>query len=513
MSIILPPQKLVLLAVQLATDADIDNLASLASRHPTILRKDLVLRILLTYLPETVPSEDYVHLIQELASGDFSDRELSDIDLSTINDLSDEAASKRVRKLQLLQLALPDTPVHHEDDPITLFLLRRAYRVDEEAGLLTQLPALLGPFLQHAPDIRAWMLSSLLPLLRRNYEYYPNDSTPYTLAEFQKLPDGVAVSALLSHTGADGDYDVVGRDLRGLVGPWLHNDSRWLPASEADQSLKYALGPEPTQEDLICPGWERVLDWLTSHASRHWKVAVAAVEQWNGPEDVDLGDLDSWLREEHQRYLDKRYARAILACAYLVPEASTDALVGAYQMVNKTLDLLGEEEAPSMLQAAEKLPFVLGLDAEFLSCSKNTAWMRDDLLSEANPLTHPSQKPAHLLHALTLSAFLLTRAGLSTTVKRAGDLAFVQDEREQKAQASQLIHEFTSRISRKDNDAWKHARQEVLWLRNWGADLQPNEHGLGVFGRIKAEFLEAEILKALLSNGRMYFIAERFEHY
>jgi len=304
MSLVLPPQKLVLLAVHLAANADVDSLASLTSQHPTVLRKDLVLRILLTYLPETVPPEHYVPFLEELASGEFPNRKPADPDVSVISGLSDEEATKKVRKLRLLPLTLPEAPMGPEDDPVTPFLLCRAYRVDEETGMLTQLPALLLPFLHHAPDIHIWMLSSVLPLLRRNYEYYTNDCLSYTLAEFQKLPDSVAVGALLSRTGADGRHNMVGRDLRGLVGPWLHNDSRWFSATETDDSLRHTVGRDPTQEDLICPGWEKVLDWLTTHASGSWRVAVAAVEQWSGPEDVDLGDFDSWLREEHQRYLD-----------------------------------------------------------------------------------------------------------------------------------------------------------------------------------------------------------------
>ncbi|KAM0646985.1 hypothetical protein ACHAO3_008242 [Verticillium nonalfalfae] len=404
MSLILSPPKLVLLAVHLATIADVNSLAYLTSRYPAVLRKDIILRILLTYLPETIPSAEYVDFLQELESGEFDDHEANGLNYATVHDLNDEEAAKKVRKLRLLPLSDGKGSTDANEDHITSFLYRRAYRVDEEAGLLAQLPVLLAPFLHHSHDLRTWVISTLLPLLRRNYEYYPQGAVANTLVDFQKLPDNIAVGVLLSNTGANGDLSTVGRDLRGLVGPWLHDNTRWISAMSADSSLQLAI-------------------------TRSWRVAVAAVEQYNGPEDVDLGEYDGiWLREEQQQYLDRRYARAILACAYIMPEANPEALQGAYQMVSKVMELLGNDSSTSLEQDVYNLQTVADLDSELFSSPKNTAYMRDDLLHESNPLTSPSLKAARLLQALILSAYLFTQAGHPCSIKSAGDLAFIQDE-------------------------------------------------------------------------------------
>ncbi|KAF5519742.1 Protein transport protein sec39 [Colletotrichum aenigma] len=496
MSRVLYPPKLVLLAVHLAINADIDSLAFLTSRHAAVLRKDVVLRILLTYLPETVRSRDYVSFLEELSTGDFADREAASMDYTVVENLSEEDAAKKVRKLRLLSLAWEDAPFNTEDDPITLFLLRRAHRVDEEAGLLTQLPELLGPFLQYAPGIRLWMVSTLLPLLRRNYEYYPADSTPYTLAEFQKLPDGAAVDALLSQTGVRSeDHALIGRDLRGLLVPWLHNDARWKQSEDSSLSVS-------TDEELHSPGWERALEWLLSLSSSSWRAAAAAVEQWGGAVDVDLGDCDAiWLNEQQQQYLDRRYARAVLACAYVVPEASVEALEGAHQMLRKVMDLLGEDDTLPLQAAAESLSAVPHLEGDGILHHKNTAFMRDDLLKPHNPLTTPSKKATHLLHAIIVSAYILTRLGLGCTVKRAGDLAFIQDERDQNAEAAKLIHAVAAQAPKHDANFWIKARNKLLWLRCWGVS-SANGPVVGLFARVKAETVETEILKALLASGR-----------
>ncbi|KAF4785808.1 secretory pathway protein Sec39 [Colletotrichum scovillei] len=503
MSLVLSPPKLVLLAVHLAIHADIESLAFLASRHATVLRKDLVLRILLTYLPETVSSSDYLSFLEELSTGEFIDREAENIDYSIVENLSDEDAAKKVRRLHLLPLARKDITVETDDDPLTLFLLHRAHRVDEEAGLLNQLPELLGPFIQYAPGIRVWMVSTVLPLLRRNYEYYPTESVPYTLAEFQSLPDGAAIDALLSQTGAQPeDYTLIGRDLRGMLVPWLHDDARWKRLDET----------ESTEEGVYSAGWERFLEWLLSKSSSSWRVAVAAVEQWGGAVDVDLGEHDVvWLSEQQQQHLDRRYARAIMACAYLVPEASVEALEGAHQMLRKVMDLLGQDDMMSLREGADTLSAVAYLEGDGILNHKNTAFMRDDLLKDSNPLTKPSRKSTRLLHGLILSAFILTQCGLPCTIKRAGDLAFIQDERDQKAEVIQLIHTLAEKAPKNDETYWIKARKEVIWLRDWGIAPTPEGKVMGIFAKVKSEVIETEILRALLSSARYSLARSLYE--
>ncbi|KAK1987340.1 secretory pathway protein Sec39 [Colletotrichum cereale] len=494
MSLVPSPPKLVLLAVHLAIHADLDSLAFLTSRHATVLRKDLVLRILLTYLPETVPSCGYVSFLEEITNGEFAHREAGSIDYTLAENISDEDAAKKVRKLHLLPLAWKNAPIDIGDDPMALFLLRRAHRVDEQAGLLTQLPELLGPFLQYAPGIRTWMVSTLLPLLRRNCEYYPANSIPYTLAEFQSLSDGAAVGALLSQTGVrQEDHGFIGRDLRGMLVPWLHDDARWKRVEEGD----------PSGETVSSPGWERFLEWLLAQSFNSWRVAVAAVEQWGGAVDVDLGDYDVvWISEEQQQYLDRRYARAIMAGAYLVTEATIEALEGAHQMLRKVMDLLAQDDTLSLREGADTLSPVAYLEEDSVLSHKNTAFMRDDLLKQSNPLTTPSKKSTHLLHALILSAFIITQAGLPCTIKTVGDLTFIQDERDQKAEVVKLIHAIAERAPKNGDSFWTKARNEILWLRDWGITSPPNGQVMGVFAKVEPGVIETEILKALLSSAR-----------
>ncbi|KAK8035312.1 hypothetical protein PG993_010307 [Apiospora rasikravindrae] len=507
MTTMISPAKIILLAVHLATKSDIDSLTSLALRHDKVLQKELVLRILLTCLPETVDSNKYVSLIECLRSEvaeDIEEDQCPEVDWSSVEHFTDAEAAKKVRKLRLLPLKSPDAPDDAAEDPISLFLIHRAHRVDEEAGLLTQLPDLVVPFLDHAPCIRAWMISALLPLLRRNYEYYPDAPIPQTLAAFEQLDDRTAISVLLDQTGArDEDLPHVGRDLRGLLGPWIYHEKRWKTQDLAEQSD----GAESTTHRILCPGWEEMLEWLTLQASRSWRVAVKAIEEWDGPEDVDLGGYGTmWLGDDEQGYLEQRYARAALASAYLITEASVEALSGVNSIITKVMNLMGEDPCPTLQVASSLLSPLPDLTSELIASARNATYMRNDLLEESNVLTSPKKLSAQLLHALTLSAFILTKSGTLCNVRRAGELAFLQDEREQKAEASKFLRNLRNHAPKTEDKYWMRARNELLWLRDWGAEEASDSISdlriQGVFGKLNREFLEMECLKAILTSGR-----------
>lgn len=502
MSLVLSAPKIVLLGVHLAAKADLDSLSFIAANNGSVLRKELLLRILLTYLPETLKSQEYVSFLEEVHKGEYATHEHWEVDTSAVEQLSEEQAVKKVRKLYLLKLSWPEAPEEAEGDLLTLFLLRRAYKVDEEAGLLTQLPDLLTPFLDHSPYLRTWTISVLLPLLRRNYEYYPQDSVPITLAEFEQLGDAAAIDLLLSQTGAqESDYTNVSRDLRGLVGPWLYSDKRWIKRKVTGDREHGA-----DEEEETCPGWEQMLVWLTSQASTNWKVAVEAIDHWHGPEDVDLGGFGQmWMSEDKQQYLEHRYARAGLACAYLVPEATTEALTGAYTLALEVTKLLDDPLLP-LQTAASNLSPVPDLGSTNIMLAKNVTYLRNNLLDESNPLTKPTELAVALLSALVVSAFLSTRSGSFITVRKAGELAMLQDEREQKAEFFKLIHTVSERGPSSDDKFWIRARNEILWLKDWGAEEEesPNEdqYYAGIYGRVKKDLIEVEILKALLAHTR-----------
>jgi hypothetical protein len=511
--------KAILLAVQAAIKADIAALRTLVAQQRKTLRTDVILRILLTYLPESLDSSKYVPFLQDLASGKILADDKLEIDTSVIEEISDADANRKVKKLHLLPLAWPSAPADAPEDPFILFLIHRAYRIDEETGLITQLPELIVPFLNYSQYLRTWMIPTLLPLLRLNYEYHPQESTLQTIRSFESLDDRTCVEFLLSRTGKNVEHEGdsnrnIGRDLRGLVGPWMYGDSQWKrrrvnQSSEWDTQRVTPLD-EVVLEYSKSAGWEEVFKWITFQATNSWITCVEAIEQWDGPGDVDLGGYGNgtvWLEEHEQQNLERRYARAAFAAAYLMPEASVEALTGVQRILARLAALLDLDRIPTLAAAAALLAPTTAVGESAIAMAKNATYLRTALMEERNVLTTPNSTSISLLHGILISAYLLTRAGVQCTIRRAGELVLLQDEREQTFEFQRLIHKLGN-SPKGDDKYWTRVRNEILWLRDWGADELTGgiegSQGRGVFGIVRKDFLEMEILKALLVNTRKF---------
>jgi hypothetical protein len=355
------------------------------------------------------------------------------------------------------------------------------------------------------------MISSILPLVRFNYEYHPEDATTLSISKFEALGDRAGVSLLLSKTGSQEQQATIGRDIRGLVGPWMYGDTllkRRKLRSNSIQEFQTLVDFEAPVTDPKYAGWEEVFRWLLGKATNSWKEVVEVVEQWDGPGDIDLGeyaDGTEWLDEDDQLHLERRYARAVIASAYSISETSEEVLSGIQRILTRIITLLDKDRIPTLQAAAALLTPVTGLEG--LRLSKQTAkHLRSGLLSEDNVLTSPTAESIKLLHALLISAFLCTKLRLPITIKQAGDLVFLQDEHEQRAAFTKLMSKI-AHGPREDDKYWVKTRNEMLWLRDWGAEeLEEGTgavHGRGILGCLPKELIEREILKALLVNTRM----------
>lgn len=489
------PAKLVLLAVEYAKQSDVDSLHQLVIRNDTVFQTELVLRILLTFLPETTPPHAYTKLLQALDNKD-AQQETEHSTLPTVEALegiTDEQAAQRVRKLRLRKLSGPESTAGDGKDSLTTFMFQRSYALDEEAGMLNHVTDLLIPFVGHAPAIRTWLASTVIPLCRRNLEYRSQGAIS-TLREFQELPDRAAVGYLLSPLGLEG-HENLGRDLRVLLSPWIYADSRWTSDDEK--------GGAPS---LDCPGWEEFRGWLVRQSSKSWLISSGAVKQWDGPQDVDFGSgIRLELDNSRLQHLEKSYVRAILASVTSITEPSLDALNGAWEMLAKARTLIGLEAPHGLQETVDRLPGSVFLSTEHPNSSKPaSALLRNDLLDSQNVLTEPSEAAIEFLQMLTLTAYLLTRLGISCTLKTAGDLVLRRDSREQKAQLVKLIRLAANQSPKSDDDYWKRVRNEVLWLHSPGAEgtSTSDNDGRGAFGTISRHDVEAELLKAMLSQSR-----------
>ncbi|TAQ85410.1 hypothetical protein B7494_g6268 [Chlorociboria aeruginascens] len=508
--------KALLLAVQLTAKADIPTLQTLVFQYPKTLRTDILLRILLTYLPESLNSSEYVPFLQRLVFGELVEEPDFPLPKDVFEELNELDANKQARKLHLLPLSWPNAPADAPEDSIVLFLIHRSLRIDENTGMIAQLLNLLTPFLRLSPYLRYWTISRILPLVRFNYEYYPDSASVLTIPAFEKLDNRQGVQLLLSRTGQDETEGskAAGRDLRGLIGPWMYGDSPWKRrkvqrTSSWDVDVQ-AIAPldEKVEGNHKCAGWEEVFTWLSIQATKSWKIAVEVIEQWDGPGDVDIGGLEDgtqWLDEDDQQHLERRYARAALTAAFLISEPTIEALTGVHRILNRIILLLDFDRIPALQAAGAILSPVSGLEGNGILSPTNAAHLRNGLMDEQNILTSPKETSIKFLYALLVSAYLLTKLGQPSNIRRVGELALLQNEREQRHEFMMMMSQIGDK-GKGDDRYWTRTRNEILWLRNWGAEeiIENMDvvQGRGIFGQIPKDFLEAEFLKALLANNR-----------
>ncbi|KAK0392148.1 hypothetical protein NLU13_1646 [Sarocladium strictum] len=487
----LSPAKATLLAVHFAAISDIDSFRQHCAEYSSILGQELLLRIILTHLPETLDPSTYTPLLQELQDGGLKTLpggKNHEIDSSSIDSLSEQQALRKVRKLGLLDLAWPDAPTQGHNDPLTLFLFHRAYIIDRDTGLINIIPDLLLPFAKHCDAITTWLLTTILPLSRRNFEYHPGTGSPLSISVFEQLSDPAAVQYLLSEISQDNNIPgSVGRDLRGLLGPWFNNPARWSGVGDAAKA----------------PGWAYFLQWLTTQASRSWTVAVQAIEEYNGPADIDQGPVTTAPPQNSQfDHLLKSYLRAALASAYSIQESSLDGLLGTWQILRRVQGLLDTGELASLEVEAEALPVMSGLGVILSKKNRNAGDLRSNLLDESNEITSPNPAACTMLRGLTLSVFILKNLGALYSVRTIGEMVLLQDAQEQRSEFLKVVRLLSNNAPRDDDAYWARARTGILWLHSWGASSPNGNQGIGPFGMVARHDIDMEMLKAMLANNR-----------
>ncbi|MCJ1248589.1 hypothetical protein MMC30_005807 [Trapelia coarctata] len=518
------PAHIILEAVRLATDTDVEGLRKLAAQHASTLKLDLVLRILLTYLPESTDPSIYTGFLGHLVSGSLSALDGDGSILTSTQELSHAEARCRVRKLHLLPLSVSPGLNAGVIDSFTAFLLNRAHRIDSETGALPLLQRLLEPFLDHSTYLRTWFISTLLPLLRLDYEYYPHRAPAYSLELFEALRGRAAVDTLLSEASQQASEEedtevATTRDLKGLVGPWMygHNKSKRRKLSKTTetalvQTLTTDTSVEDSGEDSRREEWGYVNDWLLDLSSKDFSRAVRTVEQWNGPIDVDYGGWSDGVSNTGEDGGEgmTRYAQVGLAMIYSARDTSAPTFEGSesvLQRVSQILDL----PVPATLLTEDMAPASpKSISAGYIASLTTMSLAHEQLLRVPNPFTEATESSIELASLALRSSRILQTLGYPQSTKASLTIAVFGTALDQKDLLRKTMYAFReTKGHSKDDEAWEKFRHELLWLRDWGnsnkvhtKDLETRY--LGVFCQIDWVELETDILRALLTESRFH---------
>lgn len=512
----LPAPCCILLAIRLASESNIAPLRTLCSRRQDALPVEILLSVLLTYLPETTDPSSYTTLVQEVVSDSFDHVEASDsIDTSAVNGLSAKRAQKRVQKANLLPLPHPtysDAP----NEPLTNFLIHRSHRIDAETGLLDLIPHLVLPFIESSTYLRTWFISTVLPLLRHDYEYYPQ-SVPISLDSFASLSGQRALDTLLSHQQSESENGehtrALARDLRGLVGPWVYGaTSRKRRRTGGTAQRRLSVAPHEEKGERtgtaleIESAWDHVFGWIVHTASEgDFSVVIQGIDEWDGPEDVDFGGYEEsshYLDDEVQQKLERRYGQAAIGSIYAVDKDSLDIIQGAHSLLVRLARLIDAEHPPDLAASVAELP-TIDSEPRILSETSPSLLQYDALLKPDQPLTSPNEDSFDILQMFVYTAYILHAINQPLSITNVAKFRLRSDREEQLHMLQKILHTSTTQMKR-DDGQWQLLRDRLLWLWGWGSERgHKNTHnGVGIFGKIPRDALEQEILKALLNAGR-----------
>ncbi|KAF2092153.1 secretory pathway Sec39 [Saccharata proteae CBS 121410] len=502
----------VLLATHYAADSNVSALRALSLERPDAFVPELLLRILLTFLPESTEPSAYSSYALEAATRLYLEQhEQSSVEVTPVKDLSEQKASRRVGKLELLPLVCPSRPYDDGEDPFIIFLIHRAHRIDAQTGLLDLVPQLVAPFLDRSEYLRTWFISNILPLVRVDFEYYPENEATTSLEKFEQIEGLNGVELLLSRTigvkdGPGGAVETVARDIKGVIGPWMYGcyqrKRRKLDGSIEDTSTDLDGQSDKHNSTNENHDWEYIYTWLARLAANDFELASGAIEHWDGPSDVDLGGYEAthgYLSEDLLRHLERRYSQAAFACVYSAEDDSRETVEAAHSVLVRLAELLDFEPPPNLATSVEMLPKI-SKQTDILQGTTTAVLQPDLLLKPDHPLTVPTIETFSLLQIFVYSAYILADLGHPISLSNLAKFRFQADEEDQEALLKKIL--YTQKTSpTKDKEQWRVVRSRLIWLWDWGMD--PNEQhamtGPGVLGKIGRYTYEKEILTGFLT--------------
>ncbi|KAF2628158.1 secretory pathway Sec39 [Macroventuria anomochaeta] len=501
-----------LLAVQYATESNIDSLRALTALRESELPFGLVLNVLLTFLPEGAEPTAYVEYLNELATGPRhpGDDPAAHLAIAAVEALSKSQAKKRRREIELLPLVHPQYAAELELDPFSHFLIHRAHRIDSQTGLLDLVPQLIVPFLHHSEYLRTWFISTALPLLRLSYEYYPQ-GTASSLDEFASLRGKRALDFNLSNLRAarkaGADTQNAARDLRGIVSPWICGASDRKRRKISSENRRASMAEMQTQESN---DWDCLFRWLLHTSKEDLPLVAAAISEWDGPEDMDLGGFEEgrdYVDEDTQRRLETKYAQTALSCLYLVDASDVGALQTAHALLTRICDLLHYDPPPDLNIGVESLPSY-DLKIPILQDATSSLIQEERLLASDNDITKPEQGAFRIIELVLFSACVLSSLQHPVSPRTVANLSLRDDYAEQSALLQKVLHALSGG-PKKDSGQWRTIRSKLLWLWNWGTDAHDNDrHGQGILGMLEKTTIETEILKSLIEGSHFPLAAQ-----
>jgi hypothetical protein len=337
-------------------------------------------------------------------------------------------------------------------------------------------------FIEDDADLRLWYETYLVPLLRLQYDFYPDAYDVVNLESIENLSGAGGISTLLQYAERQRNPSVLARDLEQVVSPWVYGANRAKRRRLESQSENDAIEETP---------WEPVYDWLISLSMKTFDVAAKAYVEWSGPVESSQSAGEA-----------ARYAQTGLAMIYGCPGASTDAHVICGQVLGKVAELAGLHQ----IDLSQAEPEIV-LPENATKGLNETDLLSHALTKRTNGFTRPSEFSVQLLAGLLNTAKILSGYGLAWTI---GDLArtcVFGSERRHKDELRRLLQHIPLQTRRVID--WRSVRQRILYLRSWSTKQRSVGSERSAFlSRLSLNYVETQILDALLKASQYSLVQE-----
>ncbi|OCT53796.1 putative protein transport protein Sec39 [Cladophialophora carrionii] len=468
-------------AVQATSEGDLDTLLQLVKWRPDVLPHDLTYQLLLSFYPtETSENSTVVAFLKSLGapSEALGSSENPSLD-SSISSLSRSEASRQCRILALR--SLPEHTSTHTQSDLANFIIEWAKRLEQLHGAIQPAAEFVEQFLEDDVDLRQWYETYLVPLLRLQYEFYPDAYDLVDLESIENFSGAEGISRLLQYAEAQQNPSVLARDLDQVVAPWVNG---------ANRAKRRRLEDQPKEDVTEEISWEPVYDWLISLSMNKFDVAAKAYVEWSGPDrSLQSGDEAA------------RYAQTGLAMIYGCRGTSTDAYAICGQVLGKAAELAGLHQV-DLSQGEPEVP----LSENVTKGLNETDLLHHSLRKETNGFTRPSETSILLLAGLLSTAKILSGYGLAWTIDDLARTCVFGNERRHKDELRRLLQHIPLQTRRAID--WRSVRQQILYLHSWSASQQTDGRDSSAFlSRLSLDVVETQVLDALLKAAQ-YSLAQ-----
>lgn len=495
--------QLIVLATELCSKAEFEDLQSLQHQRPDVLGAEVCCRILLTFVSGNEEPANYVPLLMQLR-GVVGNASIKTIDTLGVEELSEGHARRKIRQMRLQRLRSFDRGDLAAQDFVARFVVQQAYRIDAETGDLPAILQLVEPFFEGAELLREWLISNLLPLYRLDYEYYSEGASNLSLASLQNVKGVEALDLLLQKAKTGDGKQHIGRDLRGIVGPWMYGTRSSKRRKLSPIFRRASITAHDSNLTSESSGWQDVNKWILKTSLEDYDLGTKAVTDWDGPKDVDLGGYEGSAEKGPEEIIELTidYGQAILAMIYATHETSSEAMQNSWRILKRVADVT-EVDCPLLHNLRNVLPNC-SIQPGSITGMPRSGLMFDSFLEPGHPLARPSTESLNFLAAILISLRILKGAlhcEEQFSCLTATTWCLFATEQVQTQELHKILQNF-ARIASVEAD-WHSVREKILWLSRWDTkpfDRQPEEQDhRALFWQVSREAVETKVFCALLT--------------